>query len=180
MKIFFTADTHLGHSRIIEYSKRPFKDHSEMNKEILDRFNSRISKGDLLYHLGDVSWSSYNLNDFFGQLNCKQVQLILGNHDTKKTIHPSIIWRGDLKSISIEGQRIVLCHYPLRSWNHKGSGAFHLFGHCHNNLPMHDRSFDVGVDGNNFYPWSFEEIREKLKDIPMFKDNDFEHHRRDE
>lgn len=29
---------------------------------------------------------------------------------------------------------------------------------------------DVGVDTNNFYPWSWESIRNKLKDIPIFQE----------
>jgi len=39
-RIWFTSDTHLGHSRIIQYCERPFICHEEMEAEIIRRFNS--------------------------------------------------------------------------------------------------------------------------------------------
>ena len=45
-----------------------------------------------------------------------------------------------------------------------------LHGHCHNNMDNWKNEhmpkakiLDVGVDGHNFKPWSFEEIKEYMK-----------------
>jgi calcineurin-like phosphoesterase family protein len=179
-EIWFTADTHLGHSRIIEYCKRPFRDHIEMNAAILDRFNSVIKPGDTLYHLGDVAWSTYPLGEFFGRLNTKQVHLIYGNHDNRKESEYArfVCWQGHYKQVHTERARFRLFHYPMRSWEGKGHGAIHLFGHCHNSLPPHDRSMDVGVDTHNFYPWNLEEILVKFQGVPNFSEGDRENHNR--
>jgi len=178
MNHWFTADTHLGHGRIIEYCKRPFFNSEEMEEVTLHRFNEVLRPGDTLFHLGDIAWSSYPLERFFSRLRTKQVQLILGNHDRKKHSEYSkhCTWVGDLKGVTLPGGYAVLCHYPLRSWNRKGHGSVHLYGHVHGNLPGHDRSLDVGVDTKNFYPWHWDEIRDRLKDVPLFSDRDPDHH----
>jgi calcineurin-like phosphoesterase family protein len=168
--LWFTADTHFGHNRIIQYYNRPFVDHLEMEEVMIDKFNSVIKKGDTLYHLGDVSWSLYDLNRFFGRLNTKQIHLILGNHDTNKTKHPNIRSYHDIRNQTIGDQYSVMCHYPMRSWYRKSKGSVMLFGHCHGALPPHDRSMDVGVDTNNFHPYSWDEIWTRMKDVPVFCD----------
>lgn len=160
--------THFGHDNIIRYCKRPFTSSDEMDEKILANFNSVLRPGDVLYHLGDVSWSSFPLERFFNRLNTNQVHLIWGNHDKpKQTVHPSFRSYSDIKNIHIEKRKIVLCHYSLQTWNGKGRGAYHLFGHSHGNLAGVGRSMDVGVDTNNFFPYSYEEVRDKMEKIPF-------------
>lgn len=44
---------------------------------------------------------------------------------------------------------------------HKGS--WHLHGHCHQNLQFDNGAMlDVGVDGFDFYPITFQQVRELL------------------
>lgn len=45
--------------------------------------------------------------------------------------------------VSINGQRIVLCHYAMRVWNHSSHGAWHLYGHSHGRLPSVDASLSM-------------------------------------
>lgn len=171
--VFFTADTHFGHARIIQYCNRPFQSAEEQDETILERFNSLIKPGDVLYHLGDICWSTYNLGRFFGRLNTQEVHLIKGNHDNK---HASEYSRfrsvSDLKDIRVgvyeKPEVFVLCHYPMRTWRSKGRGGFHLYGHVHGRMPGVDRSMDVGVDTHDFYPYSAEEIVDRLKDRPFY------------
>lgn len=164
--VYFTADSHFGHSRIIQYCNRPFSNHEEMDEAILERFNSVIKKGDSLYHLGDVSWSTYPLDNFFGRLNTKQVHLIYGNHDKPKVCHHESIRSYDyIKNLHLDNLSVVLCHYAMRSWASRSHGGLHLYGHSHGKLPGLGRSMDVGVDTNNFYPYAWEEIRDSLTKI---------------
>lgn len=176
--IFFSADLHLGHSRIIQYCNRPFSGHEEMGEAILDRFNSVIKRGDMLYIIGDVAWSTYNQREFFDRLNTRAVHLILGNHDKHKPSEYAahFQWVGDYKKITVNKVPVVLFHYPIRSWNGKGQGGYHLYGHCHNTLPGIGRSMDVGVDTNGFYPYSWEDVDKRLRDIPIFKDDPADSH----
>ncbi len=82
-KIFFTADTHFGHSNIIKYCKRPFLsevdkqefdarkgnwDNSPINwriakesvemmdKTLIDNINAIVKEEDTLWHLGDFAF----------------------------------------------------------------------------------------------------------------------------
>lgn len=186
MATFFTSDSHFGHSRIIQYCNRPFRSSEEQDEVILDNFNKTLKPGDTLYHLGDVAWSTVNIKrDFLDKLPTREVHLILGNHDNLDTqaylkmgfrsvseykeIRMDIVKGGP--GINGSSTKVILCHYPLRSWNGKGHGAIALYGHCHGTLePGLDRSMDVGVDTHDFYPWSWEDIKMKLQGKPVFSD----------
>ena len=72
------------------------------------------------------------------------------------------------------------------TWNKKHHGAWMLCGHSHYNLPATRKDanclgkiLDVGVDGNNFTPYSFDEIsiimEKKSSDTSIVQLND--HHR---
>ena len=60
--------------------------------------------------------------------------------------------RINLIEIEALGRRLVLCHYPLRSWNLMGKGALQLHGHSHGRLKPMARQVDVGVDCQDFAP----------------------------
>lgn len=166
----------MGHDRIISYCNRPFTSAEEMEEAIIQRTNEVVKAGDLLYHLGDVAWSSYNWDNYFKRLNTKEIFLIWGNHDKhmRKIVDsgklPYIRWAKDMKTLQLpvdDGSKhsFLLCHYAMRSWPGKGRGGIQLYGHSHGNLPGEGRQCDVGVDTNNFYPWAIEDIWNKLKGI---------------
>lgn len=90
---------------------------------------------------------------------------MLGNHDRViKKIVDQFVWVKEIAEVNIRNQPIVLCHYAMRVWHHLGRGAWQLYGHSHGKLPATEgsRSMDVGVDTNDFRPYSFDEIRAKL------------------
>ena len=48
---------------------------------------------------------------------------------------------------------MVMCHYPMVTWNQKPRGSIMLHGHCHGKLDEYnaksmDLRFDVGIDGS--------------------------------
>ena len=55
-KIFFTSDLHFGHKNIIKFDNRPFFDVSDMNKELIKRWNNKVTKDDVVYVCGDFIW----------------------------------------------------------------------------------------------------------------------------
>lgn len=171
-KIWFTADTHFGHTNIIKHCSRPFLTSEEMDLQLLDNFQSKLRKGDILYHLGDVGWSSFPMEEWFSKLECKEVHLILGNHDSPQIKWSTLCWKGTEKSLRVGDQSLDLYHYPQRSWKHKGKGGIHLFGHTHGKLSDLDRSMDVGVDTNNFFPYELDEILERTKGRPIYREDD--------
>ncbi|HIY67347.1 MAG TPA: hypothetical protein H9830_13860 [Candidatus Agrococcus pullicola] len=52
---FVTSDTHFGHVRIIELAHRPFAEVTEMDEEIVRRWNAVVAPDDVVLHLGDVA-----------------------------------------------------------------------------------------------------------------------------
>ena len=64
------------------------------------------------------------------------------------------------------GQPIVICHYPLASFNGQARGSWMLHGHCHGNLykseigqPLYKtRTLDVGVEKAPF-PLSLTDLK---------------------
>ena len=143
----------------------------------MERFNEVLRSGDLLYHLGDVGWSSFPVGTgFLNRLNTKEVFLILGNHDKEaKMKQYPFRWIRELTSLSIDKQQVILCHYAMRTWRNKGHGAFQLYGHSHAKLPGLGRQMDVGVDTHGFRPWAWEEIRDILGKIPYSPIEEEEH-----
>lgn len=182
METWLTADLHLDHANIIKYVKRPFSNVHEMNLEIILRWNKVISYDDNVYVLGDLTLA-HSINrwkNFLWQLNGK-IHLVRGNHDSKNVlkklqnspeITQKLLWVKDYHELIIQDQLIVLCHYAMRVWNKSHHGSLHCYGHSHGKLPEDKlRSMDVGVDTNNFYPYNYTEIKQKLlaKDISLNK-----------
>ena len=76
--IYITSDHHFGHKKIIKYSNRPFNSVEEMDEELIRRFNSRVSPGDIVYNLGDYCFT--NPEKYAGRLNGNIIR-IKGSHD---------------------------------------------------------------------------------------------------
>jgi calcineurin-like phosphoesterase family protein len=89
MKMFFTSDTHFGHTNIIKHYNRPFSSIEEMNEEIVERWNSVVTKKDIVFHLGDIelfNYSHVSIMDYIEKLQFYEIVLIRGNHDRSRTL----------------------------------------------------------------------------------------------
>ena len=173
-EIFFTADTHFGHGRILEIAPatRKFTSADEMDDTIVERWNAKVGKNDIVYHLGDFCWARYahEVESYLSRLK-GSTHLILGNHDHRPTRKAKGFASIEhYREIKVNDQKIILFHYAMRTWN----GSFHkegrlpswmLYGHSHGTLMRNwqVKSFDVGVDVWNFTPLSYDEIEEQMK-----------------
>jgi calcineurin-like phosphoesterase family protein len=167
--IWFTADTHLGHKNIIKYCNRPFEDSFKMNDAIFNSINNAVKPEDTLYILGDFCFKGGKSTDYRSRIICQDVHLILGNHDKEKDFGPDFSSVSVYKEINWCNQLIVMCHYPMRTWNKSHRGSWMLYGHVHGGLNQEDvlsNSFtlDVGVDNVRENvpfgtPWSFKDIQ---------------------
>jgi calcineurin-like phosphoesterase family protein len=164
---------HFGHANIIKFVNRPFKTYQEMDQVLIENWNSVVSKGDTVYHLGDVVYGRDATQTYteriLNQLN-GEIHLILGNHDkTAKSLSHKFSSIKLYDEIEVLGQRIILFHYGLRTWHHDLRGVWHLYGHSHNGLPPYGKSCDVGVDCWNFKPISFAELKVYMDQRPIEK-----------
>ena len=162
MGYFFTGDEHLSHFNIIRYAGRPFQTAQEMNEAIITNYNSVVGPNDVVVHVGDfVFGGPQDAEAFIKRLPGKHL-FLRGNHDKWQV-------RGkypDMLELSIEGQYIVACHYAMRVWNRSHFNSINLFGHSHGRLKPEGKQWDVGVDNNNFFPVSWEQIKEIMKNRP--------------
>jgi calcineurin-like phosphoesterase family protein len=167
MKTHFTADNHFGHANIIALSARPFATVEEMDERMIHNWNAVVEPGDNVWHVGDFAYrcDPKRQRAIFSRLNGSK-HLVPGNHDDKDTL--SLAWAsiGQIREITVDGQRLVLCHYGLRTWPGSRRGALHLYGHSHGTLPGNSQCLDVGVDCWDFRPVTLPEIRAVLEREP--------------
>ena len=169
--IWFTADYHLSHKNIIKYTRRPFENIERMDEFLIQNLEERLSSGDVLYFLGDLTFSEQKATQFFENLTNQDIEIhfIIGNHDSSNVIKTASEYCASvspLKDIRIEGQSITLCHYAMRVWNKSHFNAWQLYGHSHGKLQPVGKQYDVGVDNNKFYPVSFEELQDIMNQLP--------------
>jgi len=191
-RIFFTSDTHYSHEGICRATSkwdnsktRDFDSLENMNSAIVTEINNKVGENDFLFHLGDWSFGGFDkIQEFRDQIICKNVHLVLGNHD-----HHIERNKGGIRSlfssvnhyvsldlrIPSDGQEMkkfsmVLCHFPIASWDGMSKGRIHLHGHVHlepHNKIAEGRAMDVGMDGNNLEPYSLNEITKLLSGRPI-------------
>lgn len=149
--IYFTADTHFGHKRILEITERKFDSIEEHDQKIIDNWNDRVTDRDLVIHLGDFAFKRPTY--YRGRLNGELI-VIEGNHDnlprTKFNVLRDYVGQ-------IRGNMFHLYHYPVMAWCSSHYGSYHLHGHVHGlfrYLPF--RSLDVGIDCHDLAPIKFE------------------------
>lgn len=185
MKTFITSDSHFSHKTTLKWDMRKrfntqlgvddalidkkilYKDTIAMNETIISNWNSVVSKDDIVYHLGDISFANpMTTKELLSRLN-GSIILIKGNHDKWKDIKKfddrftEIV---DYKEIQYKynekSYHICMMHYPIASWNRKMYGSIMLHGHSHGKYNTTGKIIDVGIDTTlaNFYPVNIESV----------------------
>jgi len=127
MRYFATADTHFGHSKIIEYANRPHKDCTHMNESMIRGWNERVKEEDTVFFVGDFVFKSgiacQKADYWIKQLN-GNIIFIRGNHDNNNSLKTVI----DCIHITYANQRINLVHKPEHA---NPYFKVNLVGHVH-------------------------------------------------
>jgi calcineurin-like phosphoesterase family protein len=180
MSIWYTSDLHLGHANIIKYCDRPFKSADEMNRTIVNNWNSVVKPEDRVFVLGDVALGKINESlEFVRELNGQKL-LIPGNHDRcwsgHKEIRPIDRTMYEDVGFKIIGEDVInihgwrLCHFPYEGDSHdgdrfdshrpvKGSERILVHGHVHEKWIVNGDQINVGVDVWDFMPVHESEIK---------------------
>jgi len=185
MTRWFTSDTHFGHGNIIIYSKRPFANAGLMDVALINNWNELVKPEDIVYHLGDVAFTSPDrAKHILSVLNGYKV-LILGKHDRSghkmkewgfAEVHQSL-------QIELEGGILAnLSHYPYKGTpdahgkakfetkNLKDDGRLLICGHVHDVWKTRPGQYknhmiNVGVDQWNYKPVSETELLNYVKEL---------------
>ena len=165
-QIYSTADLHFGHTNILKHSpNRPHSDTADIavhDAWLLDLWCRTVDKRDTVYILGDLTFlKSDEARRLLEKLPGLKF-LIEGNHDGSiKAYHnyfkevyqiKEIRFKPSVAPFLKEDFKVVMCHYPMVTWNQKPRGSVMLHGHCHGKLDEYnelstDLRFDVGIDG---------------------------------
>ena len=179
--IWIISDTHFQHENILKFTDRDgnlvrghlFKDVDEMDEHMIERWNSVVKQGDIVYHLGDVvmgsrEWFKRN----WPRLNGSK-RLIVGNHDDI----PFLSSGGFFKKVSMWRMfpefGLMLSHVPLHpsnllrlaersgTWPDDCETLLNLHGHIHQNLSPEGPYRNMSVEAINYTPVNIEELRVK-------------------
>lgn len=157
---FFTADTHAWHINLAYHTSewedrdtccRMFMDADEMTECIIKGINDNIPPDATLVHAGDWSFGGIqNIKRFRDRINCKNIILVVGNHDyhinknkrTDEGWRPQGIFSSVYRKVNItlKGEKFTVSHsitdsdYPI------------IHGHYHDQLSVLNNTFDAGVD----------------------------------
>lgn len=197
--VFITSDCHFSHKNICRgvtgwrttdgkipiSSTRDFPTLDLMNDTIVNNINSKVGQDDTLIMLGDIAFGGFeNITIFLDRLICKNIHLVLGNHDhhisnNRGGIQDMFLSVQNYLEANINGENFVMTHYPFESWNGLNKGVIHLHGHVH--LPAsrkwgNGKRLDVGVDGNNLFPYSLTEIVHMMDRREVKSEIDLDHH----
>ncbi|MCK1540358.1 MULTISPECIES: metallophosphoesterase [unclassified Bradyrhizobium] len=179
MTTWLYSDPHFGHASpdkpdgIIRMCGRPFANGREMTETMVRNWVKCVRAEDDIIVLGDFAHRMPldDLRKLFARLPGRK-HLIAGNHDTKQSGTLDLAWNSirDISFTTIDSQRVVLCHYALRTWPGIRKGALMLYGHSHGKLPGNSQSCDIGVDVMGYAPLRLNQIKAHLATLPPLVD----------
>ena len=156
---YMTSDLHFFHKRICDFTERKKYTNTEQhNQWLIQQLNKTIpvttdTVKPITLHLGDMFFSCTNEEaiNVLSQLN-GDWWFIFGNHDStgkletvintvnqmKGTNHRLLGWyyrlniveKSEVKDKKDFKKLVILCHFPIESWDSMGRGSWHCFGHC--------------------------------------------------
>jgi calcineurin-like phosphoesterase family protein len=192
--IYFTSDTHFSHDNILKFepSRTDYLGNTiqEHDEKLLKMINSMVKPDDTLFILGDFGFGHQNgVKDCRSKINCRNVILILGNHD-KHTVNTylrcgfqAVLYEATLK---IASEFVRLRHHPYKKswfkalfWKEKdrnkrpeNRGHFLLHGHIHSGGHRIEggwvnkgRQIHIGVDANKYRVVTIKEVEAKISQI---------------
>ena len=177
VNIWFTSDTHFGHRNILKFCNRPWDTVEEMDAALIENWNRVVKPEDIVFHLGDFAYATNGRwKEIINSLN-GHIYLIVGNHDELRYPgHQTFdLFEGVASQLllDIDGRYVYLNHYPFLCYGGVYRGPNHaviqLYGHVHSNPNNENKDtsrldmtfpyqYDVGVDNNNYYPVSWNQI----------------------
>lgn len=149
---YILSDLHLGHKNISKFRKGSSSE--EQNEQVYENLASMVDKRDTLFLLGDVAFDNEWLSRI-KNLPCRDVRLILGNHDTDNvSIHDIVKTYSKVLSLQ-KYKKHWLTHAPVHPLELRGVKCLH--GHTHYQLMIDEE----GIPDNRYINVCCEYTRNK-------------------
>lgn len=164
--IWFISDTHFNHDNILKftdkagaYIRSKFSNVEEMNEYIVDRWNSVVKDGDIVYHLGDVYFGHRDAaKELVKRLHGRK-RLIVGNHDNiveiaqLKMFQKIQLWR------MFPEFNILLTHVPVHESTLEMKKLINIHGHIHQNTSPKGSYINVSCEVIGYTPVHLDDLR---------------------
>ncbi len=153
-EILFWGCLHYRHNPSWEnpiWKMRGFNSSEEHDQAIIQNWNSKASDKTIGFLLGDTVFGkdgASTLMHLAQALQYSKLYIMPGNHQAgwkqlfesvDQNIYKSphggeMIFVPNYLEAYVNGQPIVMSHYPILSWNGQGKGSWMLFSHVHGSL----------------------------------------------
>lgn len=175
--IWITSDTHLSHANILKFTDNDtgelirgnrFANIDEMDECILENWNSVVKQGDIVYHLGDVTFDKERFAAMWPKFNGSK-RLIVGNHDDIRFLSSGGFFKKVQMWRMFPEFGLMLSHVPLHESSlRRGSPndpdapmLLGIHGHIHQNPSPVGPYRNVCVEVTDYTPVNIEELRVK-------------------
>lgn len=172
------SDPHFYHGNICKFMNgdkklRPWDDADKMTEDMISWYNELVSDSDRVYILGDVAFTTSNMNKAVSQLKGRKC-LVPGNHDPTKMRKYFDLF-DDVRGYVVK-KGFIMSHIPI----HPGSLSrwqLNIHGHTHANQVLKpdwdddyptrvdERYFCACVEQTNFRPILLDDILKQRKII---------------
>lgn len=180
-RIWYTADLHLGHSRVAE--SRGFTTTGDHDAAVADAWAETVGPRDQVFVLGDVAMGNPRYALAILKRLPGEKHLIAGNHDACHPMHRDAhrqqrLYLDVLASVQHAGRRridrqsVLLSHFPYRGdhtetdrhtqWRLPDMGLALLHGHTHSGGRGAGRVIHVGLDAWGLRPVAQEQVADLL------------------
>lgn len=162
---YYISDLHIG--CVNKFDNRTLDD----DERLVKNWNERVCNNDNVYILGDIARLGSNKDNEYAcsvisRLKAKKI-LVVGNHDVKGIKDNRVAqlfteicnYKEITDNYNGMNHNLVLCHYPIFSWNGCYKNTILLYGHTHGN-------FD-----DKIYQQSLEILRKEVQSISELEDN---------
>ena len=154
---FFIADLHFGHKNIVKFEEtrpyRPFDTIEEHDEELIKRWNSVVSKQDIVFVLGDFALSGNGVECASRLRGIKY--LVMGNHDKCSTARYLKYFNKVYGALSMGAT--ILTHIPVHP-SQFPRYSHNIHGHLHHNTLDDPRYICVSAEQINLTPISIDEL----------------------
>jgi len=173
-RTWVVADPHFGHWGVCKFLRndgsklRPWDNPDDMDKALVENWNSVVQDGDRVYLLGDVVINRRCLPTL-GLLKGRKV-LVKGNHDIFK-LKDYTPYFDDIRAYVVgkchSGRMYMMSHIPVHPASLGDRWAVNIHGHLHSNtVKLHSvmneqddpRYICVSVENTNFTPLDLNEV----------------------
>lgn len=175
------------------WKMRGFDSSVEHDLAIIEKWNAKADENTIGFLLGDTVFgygAEAAMLNLLNRMMFKELYIMSGNHQAGwKQLFEScpqniyqmdhdgkVIFVPNYLEAYVNGQPIVMCHYPILSWNGQGKGSWMIYSHVHGSLGRSElgklyqeksRSREVSVEATDG-PLTFGELKSELERKPKW------------